>query len=62
VLCVVRWRSVCCECCVFCGGVMFFVSVVFCEVEVCLFCVFVCCEVVCLFCVFVVCEVDFCLL
>jgi hypothetical protein len=30
---------------VLCGGVLFVVSVVCCELEVCLFCVFVCCEV-----------------
>jgi hypothetical protein len=48
---------------VFFGRVIFVVSVVCCEVEVCLFCVFVCCEVeVCLFCVFVCCKVEFCLL
>jgi len=36
VLCVVRNRSVCCECCVLSGRGLSVVSVVCCQVEVCL--------------------------
>jgi hypothetical protein len=32
---VVRWRFVCCECCVLSGGGLCAVSVVGCQVEVC---------------------------